>query len=404
MRRHLCALVAMMFMAVGATAEELRVANVTIPQNSTATIEIELINPSTVYESFTFQIELPDGIVPVMAANGFPSVNVGTRFTGGMTTGYKTGNIATFARLTDGTTITGTEGVLFSAIIEVDGEVAVGTKLTATVSDITFTTPDLTKETLDPVSFDITIGEPADTRTILDETSTTAPEASDGAVDVRVRRTISADIWNTICLPFAMTEAQTKEAFGDDVQLAAFTDWSSEEDDDENIVGIEISFSTVDVADGIEANTPLLIKVANNVTEFTVDGVVIDPEEEPSVMIKHGTKKRDPESYMIGTYKAGTVLENMSLFLNNNKFWYSTGKTTMKAYRAFFNIYDILTDVEDSYAAVKMAFNLDGFETKVEGIPSTAPKGMIYDLSGRKLSKMSKKGVYIVNGKKEFIK
>lgn len=389
-------------------AESLTIADVVLPQNGTAYIDIELNNPSSVYNAFTFAVQLPDGLSPVMDGEGNPLFTKGERM-GSKTpqSGYITeSKQIRLGLITDGTAISGTSGVLLSPAIQLTESVPVGTKFTVRLVDAIFTTTSLIKESLSDVEFNVTVGEPVDPRIILDETSTTAPEASGEPVDVRVRRTIKANEWSTICLPFAMTEAQTKAAFGDDVQLAMFSDWSSEEDedDDEIIVGIEISFSSVDVADGIEANTPLLIKVTNKVDEFTVDGVTIDPEEEPSVMIKHGTKKRDPESYMIGTYQAETVLDNLTLFLNGNKFWYSTGKTKMKAYRAYFNIYDILTEVEDAYAAVKMAIDVDGTTTHVEGINMNDGEGAVYDMSGRRVSKPSQRGIYIVNGQKVLVK
>ena len=40
---------------------------------------------------------------------------------------------------------------------------------------------------------------------------------------VRVKRTINANEWSTICLPFAITAEQVKGVFGDDVQLGDFT-------------------------------------------------------------------------------------------------------------------------------------------------------------------------------------
>ena len=55
----------------------------------------------------------------------------------------------------------------------------------------------------------------------LDENSTSVPESAT-SVNVCVKRTINENVWSTICLPFAMSEAQTKEVFGDDVELADF--------------------------------------------------------------------------------------------------------------------------------------------------------------------------------------
>lgn len=273
-----------------------------------------------------------------------------------------------------------------------------------TLKDLWFGYGTNSKDYLDDVTFKVKVV--AVHTIILDENATTMPEASDDAVNVRVKRTIHANEWSTICLPFAMTGTQVVEAFGNDAQLAVFSDWESVEDDDENIVGINICFGSVDPSYGIEANKPLLIYVSSPVTEFTADNVIIDPEEEPSVMIKHGTKKRDPESYMIGTYQAETLLENFSLFLYGNKFYYSVGKTKMQAYRAFFNIYDILSDVENAYADVKMAIDINGIADSVEGLNNDqgARDSECYDLSGRHISTPQQRGVYVVNGHKVLVR
>ena len=131
---------------------------------------------------------------------------------------------------------------------------------------------------------------------VLDENNTSMPEPAEG-VNVRVRRTIKAGEWSTICLPFAMTMEQMKAAFGSDVQLSDFTGYETEEDEDGNVVSIKVDFMD---ATSIEANHPYIIKVAQNVTEFTANGVDIDPEEEPTVAAVKRTKKQWSE--MVGTY------------------------------------------------------------------------------------------------------
>lgn len=239
---------------------------------------------------------------------------------------------------------------------------------------------------------------------MLDETSTTAPVAATG-VNVRVKRTIKAGEWNTICQPFAMSEAQVKEAFGEDVQLADFTGCETEEDEDERIVGISVKFESVTA---IEANHPYLIKVSSAISEFTADGVDIDPEEEPSVdkdeyTIGSGKKAVTYYNRFVGTYVADTPLEAMTLFLSGNKFYYSAGKTKMKGYRAYFDFYDVLTDVEDTYSA-RIRFSVDSDVTGIADIEKDPILGGVYTLQGVSLGQKDvqslPKGIYIVDGKK----
>ena len=234
---------------------------------------------------------------------------------------------------------------------------------------------------------------------VFDENSASILEAATG-VDVRVKRTIRADEWSTICLPFAMTEAQVKAAFGSDVQLADFMGYEVEEDEDGNVAGLSVNFSD---ADAIEANHPYLIKVSAAVSEFTADGVDIDPEDEPTVAAVKRTRKQWSE--FIGTYAANTAVPEKTLFLSGNKFYYSTGATKMKAFRGYFDFYDVLTEVDESYAKVR--FFIDDTAAEIEGIGGVMQTGAVYSVSGVRMGtadrlKTLPKGLYIVNGKKVY--
>ena len=250
-----------------------------------------------------------------------------------------------------------------------------------------------------------TIGAPVDLRTVLDETSTTVPESATG-VDVRVKRTIKAGEWSTICLPFAMSETQVKSAFGDDVQLADFTGVDSDIDAADNVVGLTANFSDVT---SIEANHPYIIKVSAPISEFTLDGVdIVADEDEAYIEFDNGKTggRRVVYSGFYGTYHAGTVLDKFTLFLSDNKFWYSTGKTKMKAFRAYFEFLDILTDVEDAYSSrISMNFSND----RTTGINSFTRSsiqkgdGSIYNLKGQRVEKPVK-GIYVRDGKKYVVK
>lgn len=284
------------------------------------------------------------------------------------------------------------EGLLTVAFA-VDSNVPMG-DYEVTLKNIWFGYGTSSKDYLEDVTFTVHV---VDVRTVvLDENSTTAPEAADG-VNVRVLRTINANVWSTICLPFAMTEEQTKEAFGEDVQLADFTGYETKEDDDENITGIKVNFEP---ANAIEANHPYIIKVSAPVTEFSVEGVDIDPEEEPTKAAVKRTKKQWSE--MIGTYTAETTVEEQMLVLSGGKFWYSVGLTKMKAFRAYFDFFDVLTEVEE--ASVKVLIDLDDEETGIDGIIGSQSNGRWYDLSGRNVAKPSQRGIYIQKGKKTLVK
>ena len=106
-----------------------------------------------------------------------------------------------------------------------------------------------------------------------------------------------------------------------------------------------------------------------------------------------------------GTYHAGTVLDEFTLFLNDNKFWYSAGSTKMKAFRAYFDFLDVLTSVENAASRVIMSFGDEttGIGATLNDTGQMINDRFVYDLQGRKVAQ-PQKGLYIKNGRKEVIK
>jgi len=301
----------------------------------------------------------------------------------------------------------GNDGEVATLPINVSSSIAEG-NYPILITNIKLSETDISKfyETPEVVTT-ITVVATTVQRHLLDEEFTTAPEATDGAVNVRVRRTITAGNWSTICLPFAMTTAQVQEAFGDDVELADFAGYETEEEGD-IIVGITVTFVNVSA---IEANHPYIIKVSSAITEFTVDDVEIDPVPSPQVSFGYTTGKGKNTVYHPADFK-GTYVANFDfysdaasypLFLSGNNFYYATENTKhMKAFRAYFDFDDYLPEAEGSASPIKMF--VGGFETSIRDLVPATKVGVIYDLSGRKVSRPQKSGVYIVNGKKALIK
>jgi hypothetical protein len=242
-------------------------------------------------------------------------------------------------------------------------------------------------------------------RVILNETSITAPTASDGAVDVRVIRNIYADQWSTICLPFAMTAEQIASAFGSEVtvELGDFKGYTVTKDTNDEVVGITINF---DEATAIEANHPYIIKVSAPVTEFSVDGVTIAPSDNPRVSFGTINKPAD----FVGTYVAdfdffSDALSGKPLFLSGNKIYYATENTQhMMAFRAYFDFDDVLSDVGTASSRVTMSFNDEATGiTEHNAHLDGAESDRTYTLQGLPVS-TPRKGLYIREGKKVIIK
>ena len=356
------------------------------------------LDEAGVYSAYQFDIVTPNGIVYPVDQDGDVDCTLGSS--------YDSSHSATVHWNPEtgmlGVGVISMKSALFKATtLALDiplaaTTAAVGTQLELTVKDIIIIKQSGEKVALDDVHFTITIGE-ADDRVRLDENSTVMPEAAEG-VDVKVIRTIKANQWSTLCLPFDMTAEQVTAAFGEGVQLADFNGYEIVEDGDD-IVGVTVKFNSISA---VEANHPCLIKVTEQVKEFTADNVTIDPEEEPTVAAVKRTRKQWSE--LIGTYVAQTEVPEKTLFLSDNKFWYSTGATTMKAFRAYFDFYDVLTEVDEAFSRFALVF-----EEETTGIKSidngqlTIDNGAVYDLQGRRV-KNPKRGLYILSGKKVVIK
>ena len=394
MKKNIFLLLSACFLIMGQAMADnvLTVSNVSVPQGGQATIEIGC-EFDTEYTAFELQLDLPDGLSLLSDEDGKPIVE--RAFDGSHTvTGSllpSNGNYKFTCYSTDEQDLSmPTSGSLLRVTVVADAALSLGTNLTATITACEFTrTADSQGENLADVEFNISITE---FRTILDETSTTTPIAEENA-NVRVKRTINANEWSTICLPFAMTAEQIRAAFGENVtvELGDFNDYQMSND------GESISVKFNDVT-SIEANHPYIIKLSDTVTEFTVDGVDITPDE---AVVDFGPNKRKPHQF-VGTYVANTVLEWGTLFLSDNHFWYSTGNTKMKGYRAYFNFFDLLPDFEDSYdSRISISFEEDVVGIKIIEGEKLNKGNDVFDLMGRKLSKYDKQpGIYIINGKK----
>lgn len=407
MKKFLVSICTMLAMTGSAWADDtFSMDDVTLPQNSEADVVIRFsLDAGSTCSGYTFWLQIPDELEFVTDGTKYvytlgDSYADTPTFTPNLSEGYL--KVACLTANSDPlTNQTGTL-VTFKVKVKDAATVSVGDTFTGKLTNGTISAENGSVHDVANAAFTITIGEPADTRTVLDETSTAAPVAATG-VDVRVKRSISAGVWNTLVLPFSMTAEQVKAAFGSDVQLADFTSWESEEDDGGDIININVGFTPVTA---IEANHPYIIKVSAAVAEFTVDGVDIDPEDEPTVQVG---KKKAERGYFIGTYNANTPVPEENLFLSNNKFYYSTGATKMKAFRGYFEFADVLASFDASAPQFSIVIGEDG-TTDIDAIRQldNLQSDNWYDLQGRKIVKSSnskmRPGLYIRNGRKEVLK
>ena len=405
MKKIFMLLTALVAYCGGAMADGLEVQDVNISQGGEATLEIALENPVTEFAAFQFNVELANGITVATNDKGKFVYEKGARLDEefSLSLSQPDALVNTYRVLgyyTETQPIPSTTGAVVKITIKADAALAVGTTHVCKLSAINLTETNETKHTPDDITFNVKITEK--TYTILDETSTTAPTASGGPVDIQVKRTIKANEWSTLVLPFDMTEAQLKEALGSDVKLAEFEDYEAEYTGDD-VTSLTVNFVATNLSDGFYANYPYLVKTSKDITEFFVTAT-IDPDEEDAVAEftngKTGPKK-EVYGKLIGTYHAGDAIPADGLFLSGNKFWYSTGATIIKAFRAYFMLNEVLSGV----AEAKVRFMVDEDAAAIEGITPDMEDGVWYTLDGRQLNgKPTEKGVYIVDGKKVLIK
>ena len=205
--------------------------------------------------------------------------------------------------------------------------------------------------------------------------------------NVTLKRTIKAKgetgIWNTIFLPFSLTDTETKAAFGSDVQIATYS-----EVPDAGTSNSTVNFAIAEDA-AIAANTPVLLRTSTAGTSYSFDGKTIKAGE---------AKVAGTNFDFVGTYAASTTIAEGDYFLSSNKLYRSKGTTTIKGTRAY------IKAKAASEARIEKFF-IDGIEaTNIEGLTvAGAADGKIYNLNGQEV-KAPKKGLYIQNGKKISIK
>jgi hypothetical protein len=357
---------------------------------------------------FEFSLQLPEGFT----VNSVGAASLSNE----RTTSEKTSSFS-YAVLNDGTvkvlcgtmtqnpetgklyTFDGNDGEVATITVSVDPSMALG-NYSAIVTNAKLADADAVKTTISSdVESIITVSDVL----VLDENSTVAPPTANN-VTVTVRRTINANEWSTICLPFDMTEEQVKTAFGNDVQLAEFSSYDTVKDGD-NVTGITINFEDTDLSDKFYANYPYIIKTSSDITEFTLTTNVAPDDAVAEYDNGKSGGKRKVYGSFIGTYKAKTVVPDNSLFLSAGKFWYSAGLTKMKAFRAYFTLDDVLTDMSQASARIQMS--LDEEETGVNERAITNHEQpsheKYYNLMGQRVT-MPKKGLLVKEGKKIVVK
>ena len=245
---------------------------------------------------------------------------------------------------------------------------------------------------------------------VISEEDLDVPEASLDAEDILVKRTIKADTWSTLTLPFSLSGDQAVAIFGDDAQIAEFIEYTYNEDD-----RIVMNFEEFSLTYGIYANCPFIIKTKRPITQFLVKDVVVDADEEHAYILYDngravGSAQHKWYAYMYGTLHNGVTVPVNGFILRDNKFYVSNGSTVLKGLRAYF----VINGYEYFPAeGANISFMVDGEETSIEGVSVNGNEivsGNVFNVNGsfmgraESVMKSLPKGIYIVDRKKVVVK
>lgn len=223
---------------------------------------------------------------------------------------------------------------------------------------------------------------------ILDEKSesySTPSIGTTGSAEVHLTRTFSANSWNSLCVPFAISDAEVKDQFGNDAKVAEFTGATA--------TTLEFSSCT-----DIEAGKPYLVYIPEGATQtkFTFKGVTAFASQ-PTDVEQQGSANE--KTTFRGYFHKSTAPKG-SYVLRKNQVYHLVSDMDIKGFRA------VLIDGTNA-TRVFTQWSLDGTTTGIGNIDANViQRYNVYNTNGQMVRHAATSlddlphGVYIVNGKK----
>lgn len=205
---------------------------------------------------------------------------------------------------------------------------------------------------------------------------------ADKTVNVKLTRTLKADVWNTFCVPFDVIVADSPLKDATIKQIASVT----EKDD-----GAVINF--VDAPATLEAGKAYLVRTAKAIVNPTFNGVTVKN-------VTPTNCSGNANYQLIGIYSPlnidASLYGNVFGINNQDKLAKVMKDTSIKGMRAYFLL-------ANSATAAKL--NFGGELTGIDAVDNgeAVMTGKVYNLNGQYVGNSLeglKKGVYVVNGKK----
>lgn len=232
---------------------------------------------------------------------------------------------------------------------------------------------------LDNVKIERAIGldEAADNSAVL--------EKNNGKeVNVMLKRTLVADSWNTLCLPFSMSNDAVQTVFGEGTVLKQMKEWNAAE----NVIYFE-------TADAIVAGQPYIIKPVEAKESFLLQ----------DQMVLNAVNNATSGDISFCGIMSSTQLSESDVFLGTDGELYlpnvaEENGDVLRGFRAYFKGIN-------SVANTKV--NIEGVVSGIENINGATAytNGKVYTLAGQYVANSTKglmKGIYVVNGKKIVVR
>lgn len=241
---------------------------------------------------------------------------------------------------------------------------------------------------------------------LLDETSNfTGDIIADNAgntVNIKLKRSLKENQWNTICLPFDMTVDEIKTVFGEDTKVERL----SSADYADGVCALNFAAETE-----IKAGVAYMLKPsavnANGVYSLGNKMIYGDEpqEDQKSVDI-------DGETFILGLYGnyerqllaggsdgIGSVNGNVYFIQQDKIYQVASGQTvTMKGFWSYFKA---SSDKAAQVLSNARMVHSDGTTTSLRLIEvGTDSDGRIYNIQGMEVDEPTHNGVYIKNGRK----
>lgn len=215
----------------------------------------------------------------------------------------------------------------------------------------------------------------------------------DKEYEVTLTRTLQPNGWNTFCVPFAISSSQIASVFGAGTEVKKLASSSFN-------ASTHVLTLNFEDASSIEAGKPYLVWIGS-------ESSIANPTFSFVKIVNGTTTTVTDNADFVPVMNPTSVTANDKdiLFVSGgNKLTWPKNNGDINGFRAYFHLHDTAADAR-SYE-----LSFDGEVTAIQDIEYSTPdenqsnRHAVYDLQGRQVFGQMSKGMYIMNGKKVFIK